>query len=297
MPSSSNTQPTRKGSHDGFTEPLPQGWTLITRHDDQRVYWNGKVGKERMERTTHPLSDKRRRLQPDWEMRYTPGSTRYWVHYGNDGRGSTWWTRHRLLKNTSLQNNASGWKLAKNGQGWEWFEGGDVPHSEIPVLDLDDPADREFREHPFVLPPRLTDDQGHLVEPLPSDWVRRQQGDGSTYYWNFKTESRSEEHPNEEERSSLHALWSMRFTRHGRLYFHHHEDGSSWWTHPREDKHKQILRAHPGQNQDGWKIGEDIKTWERFEDHPDAESTEDILNALTPTQPTESETSRPERSP
>ena len=274
----------------GFVEPLPPGWTVTVQEDGQKIYRNGKTGKEKVERTTHPLADKRRRLQREWEMRYTPGSRRYWVHYASDGRGTTWWTRHRLLKNTSLKNNASGWKLSKNGHDWEWFEGGDVPHSEIPVLDLDDPADFEFREYPFVLPPRIITEDGTFIEPLPSNWVRRTQEDGSVYYWNFKNEVRSGSHPNDEERRNLPALWEMRYTRHGRQYFVDHGDGSTWWTHPREDKHKQKLRARPGQSQDGWKISEDGKTWERFEEYPDAQPTEENLDALSYAHSTESET-------
>ena len=278
-----------QNAQEDFIEPLPPGWTFTVREDGLKIYHNGKFGKQKIERTTHPLTDKRRRLQPEWEMRYTPGNRRYWVHYGSDGRGTTWWTRHRLLKNTSLKNNASGWKLSKNGQDWEWFEGGDVPHSEIPVLDLDDPADIDFREYPFILPPQIATEDGTFIEPLPPDWVRRTQEDGTVYYWNFKNEVRSEQHPNEQERSTLPALWEMRFTRHGRQYFIDHDDGSTWWTHPRADKHERKLRAQPGQMQNGWKIGEDGKTWERFEDHPDIQSTEQNLNALSHAQSTESE--------
>ncbi|KAL8821020.1 MAG: hypothetical protein Q9191_007396, partial [Dirinaria sp. TL-2023a] len=274
---------------EGFVEPLPPGWTVMVQENGLKIYWNGKVGKDKIERTTHPLTDKRRRLQREWEMRYTPGSRRYWVHHGGDGRGTTWWTRHRLLKNTSLKNNASGWKLSKNGQDWEWFEGGDVPHSEIPVLDLDDPTDYEFREYPFLLPPRIVTEDGAFIEPLPPNWVRRTHEDGSVYYWNFKDEVSTESHPNDEERRNLPALWEMRFTRHGRQYFVDHDDGSSWWTHPREDKKEQKLRARPGQAQDGWKIAEDSKSWERFEEQPDAQSTEQNVDALSHTYSTESE--------
>lgn len=283
---------TFENSQDSFIEPLPPGWTLRVKEDGQTIYKNGKVGKERIERTTHPLTDKRRKLLPEWEMRYTPNNRRYWVHYGSEGRGTTWWTRNRLLKNTSLKNNASGWKLAKTGFDWEWFEGGDVPHSEIPVLDLDDPAEVEFREYPFILPPRIVDENGAFIEPLPPNWVRRNEEDGTVYYWDFKDEVRSGKHPFEEERRSLPALWEMRFTRYSRQYFIHHEDGSTWWTSPREAKYKQILRARPGQKQDGWKIAEDGKTWDRFEDHPNAHQ-----NTLSPTQSIESESSRGERTP
>ena len=280
---------TFENSHEGFIEPLPPGWIVTVREDGQKVYKNGKVGKERVERVTHPLTDKRRRLQPEWEMRYTLGNRRYWVHYGSDERGTTWWTRNRLLKNTSLKNNASGWKLAPNGLDWERFEGGDVPHSEIPILDLDDPAGIEFREYPFLLPPRIIDENGTFLEPLPPEWVRRTQEDGAVYYWNSEDEVRSAEHPNKEERRNLPALWEMRFTRHGRQYFVRHDDGSTWWTHPSEAKNEQKMRARPGQKQDGWKIAEDGKTWERFEDRPDAQSTEDSLDTLSRAQSAESE--------
>ena len=182
---------------EGFIEPLPPGWTVAVKDDGRRIYTNDKVGKERIERTNHPLTEKRRRLQPDWEMRYTPGHRRYWLHHGSDGRGTTWWTRNRLLKNTSLKNNASGWKLAEDGYEWEWFKGGDVPHSELPVLDLDDPAEIEFREYPFILPTRTTTKSGIFIEPLPSGWVMRTQEDGNVHYWNFKDQARSEQHPNE----------------------------------------------------------------------------------------------------
>ena len=265
---------------EGFVEPLPPGWTTVEQ-DGRKVFKNGKAGKERIERTSHPLADKRKRLQPHWEMRYTPGGRRYWVHYGSDGRGTTWWTRNRLLKNTTLKNSASGWKLAKDGHDWEWFEGGDVPHSDIPVLDLDDPADIEYREYPFVPPKPMINDDGQFVEPLPSNWVVRTQKDGSKYYWNFKDGIRSEEHPNEEERRNLPALWEMRFTRHGRQYFVHHEDGSTWWTNPRQNKHEQKLRALPGQSQNGWKLGEDCRAWERFEDQSNEQLVEQSMDSLS----------------
>ena len=265
---------------EGFVEPLPPGWTTVEQ-DGQKVFKNGKAGKERIERTSHPLADKRKRLQPHWEMRYTPGGRRYWVHHGSDGRGTTWWTRNRLLKNTTLKNSASGWKLSKDGHDWEWFEGGDVPHSDIPVLDLDDPADIEYREYPFVPPKPLINDDGGFVEPLPSNWVVRTQEDSSKYYWNFKDGIRSEEHPNEEERRNLPALWEMRFTRHGRQYFVHHEDGSTWWTNPRQNKHEQKLRAPPGQSQNGWKLGEDGRAWQKFEDQSNEQLTEQSMDSLS----------------
>ena len=273
-----------RDTQSGFVEPLPAGWIFTVEEDGRKIYYNGKTGKDKIKRTTHPLADKRRRLQPEWEMRYTPAGRRYWVHHARDGRGTSWWTRNSLLKNTSLKNDASGWKLNKEGQEWEWFEGGDVRHTEIPVLDLDDPAELEFREYPFILPRQLTDENGTFLEPLPPDWVRRTREDGEVYYWNFKDEIRSEQHPNEEERRDLPALWEMRFTRYGRQYFVDHDDGSTWWTHPREEKHEQKLRARPGQGQDGWKIAEDGKVWETFHDHPDAEDTEQTLDALSQSQ-------------
>ncbi|KAL8831672.1 MAG: hypothetical protein Q9170_005195 [Blastenia crenularia] len=282
---------------DGFIEPLPPGWTLMTRYDGLKIYKNGKTGKDRVERISHPLTDKRKRLLPEWEMRYTSNVKRYWVHYGRDGRGTSWWNRNRVLKNTSLKNNASGWKLANNGREWEWFEGGDVPHSEIPVLDLDDPAEREFREYPFVLPARITCLYGSFIEPLPADWVRRIQDDGTTYYWNFEDGVRSQQHPNEQERSNLPALWGMRYTRHGRRYYIHYDDGSTWWTHPREDKHEQKIRARPGQSQNGWKLSEDGKTWERFEERPDAHHTEESADTPSPTQSAGSEMLQEEENP
>ncbi|KAI4190979.1 MAG: hypothetical protein L6R41_000429 [Letrouitia leprolyta] len=284
-------------SQDGFNEPLPPGWTLTIGDDGRKIYKNGKTGKDKMERRTHPLTDKRKRLMPEWEMRYTPYNKRYWVHFAPNGQGSTWWARNRLLKNTSLKNNASGWKLAKNGVDWEWFEGGDVPHADLPVLDLDDPAELEYREYPFVLPTQTTTLSGNFIEPLPANWVKRTQDDGSTYYWDFKNELRSDEHPNEEERRNLPALWSMRYTRHGRQYFIHHDDGSTWWTHPREDKHKHNLRARPGQSQDGWKIAEDGKTWERFEEHPDARHTEEVMESLSPKESVDNDAAEDDHSP
>ena len=286
----------RNDSQGGFIEPLPPGWTMVIAENGQKIYKNGKTGKERIERITHPLTDKRRRLQPEWEMRYNPAHLRYWIHHGDDGRGTSWWRRNRILKNTSLKNNASGWKLADNGLDWEWFEGGDVKHSEIPVLDLDDPMDREFREYPFILPPRIIAEDGSFLEPLPPDWVRREDEDGSGYYWNFKDEIRSIQHPYEEVRINLPALWSMRYTRHGRQYFIHYEDGSTWWTHPRENKHTQNQRARPGQRQDGWRLEEDCKTWQRFEERPDAQTTEETMHTLSP-QSTESESLQDERRP
>lgn len=254
----------RKTQQD-FVEPLPQGWTFYFQ-DGQKVYNNCRDG---IERSTHPLSDKRRILLPAWEMRYTSANRRYWVHHGADGRGTTWWTRNRLLKNTSLKNNASGWKLTKDKSSWEWFEGGDVAHGEIPVLDLDDPAEIEFREYPFLLPDRIVDADRSFLEPLPFDWVRRTRSDGNVYYWNFKSDTQSDQHPMEEEREHLPALWEMRYTRHGRQYFVHHDTGKTWWTHPREDKHKQVLRAHEGQSQDGWRQAEDGKSWVTFVELPD----------------------------
>ena len=254
----------RKPQQD-FVEPLPAGWTLSVEEDGQNIYRNEK---QRATRRTHPLADKRKRLLPDWEMRYTPGNRRYWVHYGYDGRGSSWWTRNKILKNTTLKNDACGWKLAKNSPQWESFEGGDVPHSEIALLDLEDPGEIEFREYPFILSMQTTNLDGTFIAPIPPNWVIRTRDDGSVHYWNFKDEIRSDQHPCEEERRNLPALWEMRYTCYGRRYFIHHNDGSTWWTNPREAKLEQQSRAKPGQSQDGWKVAEDGKTWERFEEHP-----------------------------
>ncbi|KAG8531829.1 uncharacterized protein KY384_003465 [Bacidia gigantensis] len=261
-----------------FDEPLPPEWTFTVEENGRKLFKNIIAG---VERTTHPLSDKRKKLLPDWEMRYTAGGKRYWVHYGFDGRGTTWWTRNKLLKNTSLKNDACGWKLDKEGQSWEWFEGGDQSHSDIPVRDLDDPVDIEFREYPFLVPKQITDDDDNFNEPLPSDWVVRKNEDGCSFYWNFKNEIRSGSHPNGEERSNLPGLWEMRYTRHGRQYFIDHSDGSTWWTHPRTEKNEQKLRARPGQAQKGWKIAEDGKSWERFEESADMTTAEEGAEDLS----------------
>ncbi|KAL9594764.1 MAG: hypothetical protein Q9219_006850 [cf. Caloplaca sp. 3 TL-2023] len=297
VPSGDRSKITLTSPQDNFIEPLPPGWSIFVRSDERKIYWNGKTGRDRVERTTHPLTDKRRRLLPEWEMRYTPDKKRYWVHFGRDGRGTSWWARNKRLKNTSLKNNASGWKLDRNGGDWEWFEGGDVRHSEIPVLDLDDPAEIEFREYPFIFSPQITNGDGSFIEPLPAGWVRRTRDDASAYYWNYKDEVCSEQHPNEEERRNLPALWEMRYTQHGRQYFIDHADGSTWWTHPREEKHVQKLRARPGQNQDGWKKAIDGKSWERFEEHPDAQHTEENVDLSTATHFQESEQPAGEQSP
>ena len=84
----------------------------------------------------------------------------------------------------------------------------------------------------------------------------------------------------------------MRFTRHGRQYFVHHEDGSTWWTNPRKSKHEQKLRALPGQSQNGWRLGEDGRTWERFEDQPNAQMAEQSMDSLSHTESLGSEASR-----
>ena len=291
VPACDKSKDTKRKPHEDFIEPLPAGWAFSIELDGQKKYTNTQRG---VERFSHPLSDKRRMLLPDWEMRYTSGSIRYWVHHGRDGRGTTWWTRNRLLKNTTLKNNASGWKLTRNQEEWEWFEGGDIAHKEIPVLDLDDPAEIEFREYPFILPFCITNEDGSFLEPLPSDWVRRKTEEGGLYYWNFKNGVKSDQHPNEIERRELHALWEMRYTRHGRRYFLHHLDGSTWWTHPREEKHKQILRARAGQNQNGWKIAEGGKSWERFEDYPTVSIEQQGMIPLSPTQSAEKESVKEE---
>ena len=274
VPADSKAKTVSREPSQGFIEPLPLGWTSIVGANEQKLYVHTKTGEKIFD---HPLAEKRRRLLPEWEMRYTAYGLRYWVHYGPDGRGTTWWKRNKVLKNTSLKNDACGWKLSKTGRDWIWFEGGDVTrsNSEIPVLDLDDPAEIEFREYPFILPPRLTNDVGSFAEPLPQDWVRRTHQRGDTYFWNFKTENRSDAHPCEEERESLPALWEMRYTLHGRPYYLRHDDGSTFWTNPRSraGKNEQKLRALPGQRQDGWKIGED-GIWERFTEGTDARKAE-----------------------
>ncbi|MCJ1235151.1 hypothetical protein MMC14_003117 [Varicellaria rhodocarpa] len=255
-------------SRRAFVEPLPAGW-LSTVDNDGRVVYVNEVKMER--RTSHPYNDKRRRLLPQWEMRYTAASRRYWVHYGQGSRGSTWWTRNKLVKNTSLNNNACGWKQARNGE-WEWFEGGDAPHSGIPMLDLNDPADFEFREYPFISPRELQTSDGHFLEPLPHDWILQPIEGGVKYYYNFRTKTPSSEHPYEKERQDLPALWEMRWTRYGKQYYINHGTGLTWWTNPRMDKHKQKLRAYANQKQDGWKWDEDEDCWERFSEIPLKES-------------------------
>lgn len=44
----------------------------------------------------------------------------------------------------------------------------------------------------------------------------------------------------------------------------------------------RAARARPGQSQDGWKISEDGKSWERFEEHLDAQHTEEAMESLSP---------------
>ena len=251
--------------HETFAEPLPQGWYLLTDESGQKFYFNQK---EKTRRATHPNDDRRRRLARDWEMRYNRYGLRYWVHYGGDGRGTTWWTRNKLVKNTSLKNNASGWKLAKKSNEWEWFEGGDVPHTEIPVLDLDDPAEFELREYPFVLPKELVTPDGTFLEPLPPGWVRRPNEIGDLSYFNFESKIWSDRHPYEKERQHLGAMWEMRFTQHGRQYFIDHTDGSTFWDNPRMLKNERKLRAHSGQKQIGWKLDENGREWVAFEELP-----------------------------
>ena len=253
-------------SRRAFVEPLPAGWMSTVDDDGKIVYVN-----EAERRTSHPYNDKRRRLLPQWEMRYTASSRRYWVHYGQGGRGSTWWTRNKLVKNTSLNNNACGWKQGRSGE-WEWFEGGDAPHSGIPMLDLDDPADFEFREYPFISPRELQTSDAHFLEPLPHDWILRPIEGGVKYYYNFRTKTPSSEHPYEKERQDLPALWEMRWTRHGKQYYINHGTGLTWWTNPRMDKHKQKPRADANQKQDGWKWDEDEGCWVKFSEIPSQES-------------------------
>lgn len=251
--------------HETFTEPLPRGWHLLTQESGQKVYFNQK---QKIRRATHPNDDKRRRLPRDWEMRYNEYGLRYWVHYGGDGRGTTWWTRNKLVKNTSLKNNASGWRLAKQSNEWEWFEGGDVPHTDIPVLDLDDPAEFELREYPFILPKELVTSDGTFLEPLPQNWVRRHYEDGNPSYFDFESKTWSDRHPYEKERQYLGAMWEMRFTRHGRQYFVDHTDGSTYWNNPRMHKNERRFRAHGGQKQNGWKLDDNGRKWVAFEELP-----------------------------
>ncbi|KAL9628387.1 MAG: hypothetical protein Q9164_007296, partial [Protoblastenia rupestris] len=73
-------------------------------------------------------------------------------------------------------------------------------------------------------------------------------------------------------------------------YFIHHDDDSSWWTHPRENKHEQKLRANAGQRQDGWKLAEDGKSWARFEECPDVSPAGESAKELSLTQSPESDT-------
>ena len=256
--------------HRVFVEPLPTGWTSTVEDDGKVFYINAKKMERRI---NHPYSDKRRRLLPQWEMRYTKASRRYWVHHGENGRGTTWWTRNKLVKNTSLKNNACGWKQAKHGE-WEWFEGGDAPHTGIPTLDLDDPADFEFREYPFLSPRELQSLDGSFLEPLPYGWILRHIESGVKYYYNFKTETALSEHPYERERQDLPALWEMRWTRHGKQYYINHDTGLTWWTNPRVDKHEHKLRADAKQKQDGWKWDEEVDCWVRFQELPHHETAD-----------------------
>ena len=161
-------------------------------------------------------------------MRYNEYGLRYRVHYGGDGRGTAWWTRNKLVKNTSLKNNANGWRFAKESNEWEWFEGGDVPHKDIPVLDLDDPAEFEVREYPFIIPKDLVTPAGIFLELLLPNWVRRHHENGNISYFDFESKTWSDEHPYEKERQDLGAMWEMRFTRRGRRYFIDHSDGSTF---------------------------------------------------------------------
>ena len=254
-----------------FIEPLPYGWTSTVNDDGKVMY----INPEKLERrTTHPYHDKRRRLLPQWEMRYTEASRRYWVHYGLNGRGTTWWTRNKLVKNTTLENNACGWKQTKGGE-WEWFEGGDAPHSGIPLLDLDDPAEFEFREYPMLSANGLQASDGSFLEPLPHDWILRRLDSGVKYYYNFKTKTPSSEHPYEKVRQDLPALWEMRWTRYGKPYYVNHSTGLTWWTNPCAEKHEQKLRGDVHQKQDGWKWDEDNDCWVYFQEVPQHETTDE----------------------
>ena len=260
----------------GFTEPLPTGWELVAEEDGRKVYIRVK---DKIRRTTHPNHDKRRRLLPVWEMRYTQGGRRYWIHYGKHGRGSTWWTRNKLVKNTTLKNNACGWKLDEKGIEWEWFEGGDVAHTDIPVLDLDDPAGFEVREYPDVSRGQLTSFDNTFIEPLPPDWVSRRKDNGEVYYFNFKKNACSDQHPYENERKNLPALWEMRWTKHGRHYFVHHRDGLTWWTHPRVDRQGRKLRGLANEKQDGWRLCEKGQMWIRFQESPESPLTDSEMSS------------------
>lgn len=272
-------KPAKEEIQQGFIEPLPQNWTLEVDLQGRNVYKNQRTGAQR---STHPLSDKRRILRPDWEMRYTPASRRYWLHLARDGRGTSWWTRNRLLKNTSLKNNARGWKLKENQVDWEWFEGGDIAHTEIPVLDLNDPADFDFREYPFLLPETIMNPDGTFLEPLPPDWVRRTGEDGKSRFRKFKSGFESHQHPCEEERESLPGIWEMRYTRHGRRYFLNHATGCTWWTNPLEDKQQQMMRSDAGQTQDGWRQLEDGRGWQRFSEYPNASLELQSVKSFSP---------------
>jgi len=271
--------------HETFTEPLPRGWHLLTEESGQKFYFNQK---QKIKRATHPNDDKRRILAREWEMRYNEYGLRYWVHYGGDGRGTTWWTRNKLVKNTSLKNNASGWRLAKKSNEWEWFEGGDVPHTDIPVLDLDDPAEFELREYPFILPKELVTPDGTFLEPLPPNWVRRHYENGNLSYFDFESKIWSDQHPYEKERQYLGAMWEMRFTRHGRQYFIDHTDGSTFWNNPHMRKNERKLRAHGGQKQTGWKLDDNGREWVAFEELPRSVQEEQAADDLALVQSVES---------
>ena len=247
-----------------FIEPLPPGWQLLTNESGQSFYVNQEL---KQKRTTHPNDDKRQRAGSDWEMRYNEYGLKYWVHHGTDGRGSSWWTRNKLLKNTSLKNDACGWKLDGKSGEWVWFQGGDIRHSDVPVADLDDPAEFELREYPFIIPSELFTPDGFL-EPLPSNWVRRVAEEGKLSYFDFENDSWSDQHPYEQERQVLKAMWEMRYTRHGRQYFLNHSNGFTYWNNPSLHKDSQELRAYRGQKQSGWKLDPYSRKWVSFEELP-----------------------------
>ena len=275
---------TRKRTNRTFQESLPWGWKLVTDNRGRKIYLNER---NKTKRYTHPNDDRRRTAGRDWEMRYTDYGVPYWVHWGPDGTGASWWMRSKVPKNFSLKNNACGWKLNKDKTEWEWFEGGDIPHKDIPMLDLDDAAEFELREYPFLPHDSLVSPEGTFIEPLPSNWVRRNDEDGNSSYFDFENNTWSNEHPCEKERQWLRAMWEMRYTRHGRRYFLNHLDGSTFWTNPRMHKYEQQLRGKAGERQNGWKL-DDNGEWVAFEKLPGSEPEEQEGQRLLLLQSTDS---------
>lgn len=270
----------RKSTNKTFEEPLPLGWTMRKDYRGRKTYH--QLGSPKS-RHTHPNDDRRARAGKQWEMRYADfGWTQkeYWICWDRDGGGSTWWMRSKLPKNTSVKNNARGWKLRKDGKGWEWFEGGDVPHKDIPVLDLDDAAEFELREYPFIPPQKLTSDDGKFIEPLTSNWVRRRDDNENLSYFDFENNVWSDQHPCEKERQELGAIWEMRYTRHGKRYYLNYFDGSTFWNNPHKHKYEREVRAQGGQKQNGWKLDEGGE-WITFETLPNSVEEERATNDLT----------------